>query len=121
METIHIWMERRLSRRGFLATSAKVAGALGLAMVGAHRLALTAHAACCINGACANCLPISPSQCGAPLTNGCPFGCSALGGATFCCDTGTNTCHACYPCKCNGVACDCECDTAITCGTGGPC
>lgn len=114
MDAITGWMQKRQSRRGFLAMCGKASLALGLAMAGASKLALVAYAQCCAVPACANCPSIPPNLCGS-TTNGCPAGCSQAGGPVLCCDTtGTNTCHGCYPCVCDGP-CTCECDTQLDC------
>jgi len=163
VDAITGWMQRRQSRRGFLAMcgkaslsssrfrSAQAAAlqsgnvarraiclpghsakalraaygeirellslALGMAMAGASKLALVAHAQCCPGPTCDSlgfvCIP--PVTCGAPAV-GCPPGCFHNGaGNTQCCDVGTSTIHFCYSCKCLGQQCSCECDTGVAC------
>ena len=110
------WMERRLSRRGFLAGAGKIALAFGLAMGGASSLALTARAACCANPPCGGggggCPALPP-----PVSNGCPAGCSQVSIGT-CCDT-DSLIDICVTCTCyvagQPLTCDCEYNTA------GPC
>ncbi len=115
MDAMTNWMQRRQSRRGFLAICGKATVALGLAMAGADRFVLTAHAACCPNVPCTGCNFGGGFTCGAPIDGVCPAFCNPASGPVLCCDVGTNTCHACYTCKCLGAPCSCECDTGLEC------
>ena len=111
------WLEKRQSRRGFVALCGKVVTALGLAMAGAHGMPRRVFAGLCCTGT---------PKCGTgpfgPCTGGgatCPVGCT--GGATHvCCDQGyvgaTNTVHQCLECSCGGLGtCWCEFDTGVPC------
>lgn len=124
VDKITNWIGERQSRRGFLARCGKMSLALGMAMAGADRMALTAHAQCCLGLLCdsigSNCPPLTPVQCG-PIANGCPAGCMNGGAPSACCDVATNICNFCYNCNCGGIACECECATNVVCGTTGLC
>lgn len=106
------FLEKRLSRRGFLAFTGRVAAATGLVMLGADRLALTAGAqsGCCLGNRCSGCPTTPPAAC--------PSGCVGIF-TIYCCDTGgTNTCHSCVTCLCSGIPnCICELDLGTACAT----
>lgn len=94
-------VERRLSRRGFLATFGRLTLGLGMAAIGLARTARRAEAACCPSPSCdtAHAFPCPPSGAG------CPPGC-VPGSASTCCDAGVL--HQCYRCNCAGTTCYCE-------------
>jgi hypothetical protein len=104
-------MQRRQSRRGFLATCGKVSLAIGAALAGVHLTPRRTYAdPCCGGNPCGNC----------PPTPGCPPGTSVQGVPYVCCDTGhvgsTNTVHQCWVCTGGpGGPCECEYDTGTPC------
>ena len=87
MKKIVEWMASRQSRRGFLAMCGKASLALGLAMAGASRFALTAQAACCAGTTCTACPGLPAAGC-TSVASGCPGipGCFQTG-VTTCCET----------------------------------
>jgi thiol-disulfide isomerase/thioredoxin len=108
------FLEKRLSRRGFLAFAGRVAAATGMVLVGADRLALTvgAQTGCCIQTPrCTGCPP--------PSAVVCASGCAGTGTVFFCCDTGgSNTCHSCVECSCPLIGlCWCEHDLGSSCAS----
>src|SRR5512139_2258484 len=100
------YMERRLSRRGFLAACGKVGLAIGAALAGVHLTARRTFAGKCCSGV--PCL--APYNC--PPTPGCPPGTSVHGTPYVCCDSGyvgaTNTVHQCWVCDPGSGLCECE-------------
>jgi hypothetical protein len=112
------WVERRQSRRGFLAGCGKVALAVGAAVAGFGSVATRASAACCATGFndCSTYAPLV-GTCPTTGSGGCPNGCTRVGNQTHCCDTGgSNTVHVCTVCSCGGViTCSCEDDTLVPC------
>lgn len=105
------FVQRRQSRRRFLATCGKVAIALGLALARAHVAPRRAYAGACCNG---------PPCMGCPPTPGCPPTTTVYGVPYVCCDTGyagaTDTLHQCWVCD-TGITglCECEYDTGQGC------
>lgn len=107
-------VQRKQSRRGFLATLGKVVLGLGTAMVGAGSLVRRVSAAQCCVG-----YPVCGSGGTPPCpgTPGCPPACTG-GSPNVCCDKGqvgsTGTLHRCYVCDC-GLLCQCEFDLGSPC------
>lgn len=103
-------VQKRQSRRGFLATCGKVALGRGAAMMGAgYRTGRVSAAPCCTGYPVCGSIPGTPA-CGA--TAGCPAGCPG-GAPHLCCDTVTHSTHSCYVCNCLPGTCLCEYDIMI--------
>lgn len=101
-------VERRLSRRGFLATCGKLTLGLGMAMLGISHSTRMVFGACCPGPSCDS-AHTHPCPHSLPY---CPPGCSTLR-YTDCCDAGTL--HRCFECYCAGVTCYCEETLGIDC------
>ena len=92
-------VQRRLSRRGFLAMFGRLAAGLGLAMLGVAGTSRTASANCCPSPTCNAHTHPCP-------TSGCPTGCPTVD-STQCCDV-SGFFHICWQCICGGLGCYCE-------------
>ena len=99
-------VERRLSRRGFLATCGKLTLGLGMAVLGVAGTSRSVMAACCPPPTCdTHTHPCPPS--------GCPSICTRLD-SSQCCDA-SNYWHICWKCLCSGITCYCEEPTVDPC------
>lgn len=92
-------VQRRLSRRGFLALCGRLAAGLGLGMLGVAATSRTALADCCPSPTCNAHTHPCP-------TSGCPTTCLPLG-SSQCCDA-SGFYHICSRCSCGGITCYCE-------------
>jgi len=95
-------VERRLSRRGFLATCGKLTLGLGMAVLGVAGTARRAEAVCCPSPSCDTSISYPCPPGGA----GCPSGCASFGIPPECCDG--DVLHRCHQCICGGATCYCE-------------
>ena len=111
-ETTIGFVQRRQSRRGFMAMCGRAVAVLGFAMLGETMRPRKAYAACCPGP---DCNSTWTWPCPAPGGAAhCPSGCSESGPPARCCDV-SGLWDLCYQCNCQGFYCTCEYPTTDRC------